>query len=84
MKPVSPVVKGIKEVLIAKDQPEYVPLPAIVGKNGMVISRWRMSIAERIKALFTGSIYVHVLTFNHPLQPQLLSVDAPTKKERDE
>ncbi len=66
-------------ITFARDQPEYQPLPAFyVGDNqGIVISCWSLSIKERIKVLFTGCIWLHVLTFNNPLQPQLMQTDYP-------
>lgn len=77
MRPVSPVVKGVEEVTFAKHQPEYLPLPAIVCTDGTVISRWRLSLRERLRVLFRGSIYLHQLTFGKKLQPQLLCVEKP-------
>lgn len=77
MEPQSPVIKGFDEVVFAKDQPQYRPLPAIVCKDGTVITRWRLSIRERIKVLFSGSMYFAQLTFGDNLQPQLPSVDKP-------
>jgi len=80
MKPISPVVKGFEEVVIAKDQPEYLPLPAIICDDGRVISRWRLSLKERIKVFFTGNLWLHQLAFHQPLQPQLPTVDIPKLK----
>ncbi len=68
-------------VIIAKDQPQYLPLPAYVDmKNpeGRVICCWRLSLKERIILLFKGIIWHHILAFHCPLQPQLLSLDKPT------
>jgi hypothetical protein len=77
MKPVSPVIKGFDEVVYAKNQPEYRPLPAIKCADGTVISRWRLTWRERLRVLFKGNLYLQQLTFNAPLQPQLPSVDEP-------
>lgn len=55
--------------VFAKDQPEYIPLPAHVRTDGVVTSCWGMSWKERIRALFTGRVYVSLLTFGQPLQP---------------
>jgi hypothetical protein len=78
MKPVSPVVEGMKEVVFAKDQPQYLPLPAVICEDGTVISRWRLTLKERIKIFFTGDLWLNQMTFHKPLQPQLPSVDKPT------
>jgi hypothetical protein len=66
-------------VVYAKDQPEYRNLPAhVVGdKEGTIICCWKLSEEEKQKVLETGEIWHSILTFNQPLQPQLLSVDKP-------
>lgn len=84
MKPISPVIKGYEEVVYAKDQPEYLSLPAIRQSDGCIVTRWQMSWYERIKTLLTGSIYLEVLTFNNPLQPLKMSVDAPEIENTDQ
>jgi hypothetical protein len=64
-------------VVYAKDQPEYLPLPVLKTVDGLVISCWSLSFAERVKVFFSGKIYFMTLTFNKPLQPQRPSVDMP-------
>jgi hypothetical protein len=67
----------------AKDQPEYLPLPAYREEDGCVTSCWKLGLLERLRLLMTGKIYVSVLTFNQPLQPQKLTLDSPRpRKER--
>jgi hypothetical protein len=83
MKPVSPVVnKNLVEVVYAKEQTQYLPLPALRGKDGVVITRWKLSMRERIKIAITGSLWLFQLTFNQIFQPQRPTVDKPvvTKK----
>ena len=65
-----------QNVIFAKDQPEYQPLPALRlnTPEGEVISCWRMSIKERIKVLFTGHIWLSLMSFNKPLTPSYMSV----------
>lgn len=65
------------EVVYAKDQPQYNPLPAIKTTDGEVITRWKLSLRERLIVLFSGSIWLNLLTFNSPLQPIKLSVIEP-------
>lgn len=77
MKPASPVIPGHEEVVYAKDQPEYNPLPSIKQPDGCVVTRWEMTWRERFKAFFVGSVYLEVLTFNQPLQPLKMSIDVP-------
>jgi hypothetical protein len=67
--------------IFAKDQPEYLPLPAHVTTDGVVTSCWRLTLGERIKVLFTGRIFWSTMTFNQPLQPQLPSLDFKPNEE---
>ena len=61
--------------IYAKNQPEYLPLPVYKTGDGTVKSCWKLSFHERLKVLLTGKIWLMVMTFNHPLQPSLLSVN---------
>lgn len=67
---------------IAKNQKEYLSLPAWKSKDGIVISCWQLSFIERIKLLFTGRLWFKILTLNKPLQPQRPLIDHPFKKEK--
>ena len=69
-----PVEFKHQNVVFAKDQPEYQPLPALKldSPEGEVISCWRMSFKERIKVLFTGKVWVSLMSFNKPLTPSFL------------
>lgn len=69
-----------QNVVFAKDQPEYQPLPAHKTEDGEVISCWALTWRERLKLLCTGKIWWSVLTFNMPLQPQFPSVYYPFQK----
>jgi len=64
-------------VTYAEDQPEYLPLPALKMDDGEIVTCWNPSILERLKILFTGKIWLNVLTFNKPLQPLLMSANKP-------
>jgi hypothetical protein len=68
-------------VTIAKDQSEYLPLPAHVAGDGVVTCCWEMSWRERLRALVTGKVWHQVMTFGAPLQPQLLAVSKPDLAE---
>lgn len=79
MKPVE--FPGVN-VVFAKDQPEYVPLPAMKvpdDPQGLIITKWELSPDELKRIQETGTIHLSVLTFNQPLQPVLLTVDLPTE-----
>jgi hypothetical protein len=79
MKPVSPVAMepelrcGVSEVIYAKDQPQYLPLPALAFNDGLVVTRWGLSLWERVKVALGGSVYLSQLTFGGPLQPVKLT-----------
>ncbi len=79
MQPVSPVVPGLnlQEIVFAKDQPEYFPLPAYRSEDGYVVTRWKLTLCERIRVLLRGDIWLSVLTYNRPLQPVKLETEAP-------
>ena len=61
--------------IFAKDQPQYLSLPCYKSEDGEVISCWKLTFKERLKVLFGKPIWLSMLTFNKPLQPQKLSVD---------
>lgn len=63
MKPFSPVLPshpGLPEIVYAKDQPEYLQLPAVqiayADGTKAAITRWRLSLRERIRVLLSGCI----------------------------
>ena len=76
MKPIS-----FKEqnCIIAKNQKEYLQLPAWKSESGIVISCWQLSFIERIKLVFTGKLWFKILTVNKALQPQRPIIDYPFK-----
>ena len=83
MIPVSPVLpkKSVPEVIYAKDQKEYLPLPAVniqyPDGSLSVLSRWKLSWKERFRIFFSGSLWLEQLTFGQPLQPQRPTVVEP-------
>jgi len=66
-------------VVIAKDQPEYLSLPAhqFNDPNGRIAFCWQLSWKERFQVLWRGVLWHQVLTFHKSLQPQLLTTDKP-------
>lgn len=66
-----------QNIVIAKDQPPYTPLPALRlnTANGEVISCWKMSFKERVMVLFTGRVWFSLMSFNKPLTPSFMSVN---------
>jgi hypothetical protein len=67
-------------IVFAKDQPQYLPLPAYLSNDheGRVTSCWALSVRERLRLLFTGRVWLTVWTFQARLQPQRLGVDRPS------
>ena len=61
----------------AKNQPEYLPLPAHKSSDGTVTTCWSFSFIERIKILIFGKLFLQILTFNKPLQPLKMSTNKP-------
>ena len=67
-------------VVFAKDQPEYLPLPAVCNPkdpSGETTFGWKLSWRDRWDILRHGEIWQSVLTFKQPIQPQLLAVKKP-------
>lgn len=64
-------------VVYAKDQPPYLPLPAHRNEDGRVTSCWQLSVWERFKILLTGRIFWTQMTFDQPLQPIRPSLEFP-------
>lgn len=72
----NPVEFPEHNMVIAKDQPEYQPLPAFVNETE-TISCWRLTFWERLKLLVTGQLWLRQMNFGRPLQPQLPTLDCP-------
>jgi hypothetical protein len=73
-----------QNLIFAENQKEYLPLPAHKTEDGEVISCWRLTFIERVKVLIFGNVWMRVLTFNDPLQPQTPSIDKPFEKQPQE
>ena len=66
MEPISPVMPGSEpiEIVYAKEQKEYVPLPAVYVNNAnsrTVISRWRLSDQERAEIAAGADVVLQLL-----------------------
>jgi hypothetical protein len=68
----------------AKDQPQYLQLPVYKDPcdEGYVTSCWRLSLWERLKMLFTGRMWITVMTFGDALQPIRPAVDDPLEYKK--
>lgn len=57
MNPVEPTLhEGAHLVVFAKDQPEYVPLPASVDVEGVVMTEWEPTAEELDRLLCGGRV----------------------------
>lgn len=84
MIPISPVFPShpkLEEIVFAKDQPQYRPLPAFVDSSGTVVSRWKLTWKERFQVLFGGCLWLQLMTFGGALQPSLITTEEPKLKE---
>ena len=71
-------------IVFAKNQPEYLQLPAYHDKvGGRIFHCWRLTWKEKLKILFTGKLWIKVLTFNNPPQPILPGLDSPFKNIKE-
>ena len=61
----------------AENQPEYLPLPAHKSKDGIVTSCWGLSLRQRLRLLFSGRMFLQIMTFNKPLQPLKITINKP-------
>lgn len=59
MTPVEPTIhEGAQLVVFAKDQKEYIPLPASVDPSGLVMTEWEPTAEELERLLCGGRIRV--------------------------
>jgi hypothetical protein len=70
-------------IVYAKDQPEYQPLPAYRDDTES-ISCWQLTWFERFKLLWTGRLWFRQMNFGTPLQPILPTVHYPFTKVIDD
>lgn len=75
------VVKEMKAIefpeanaIFAKNQPEYLGLPAHKAPDGIVTSCYELTWKERLQVLMGAKIWLSLMTFHKPLQPQRLYV----------
>ena len=70
----NPVNFPEQNCIYAKDQPEYLPLPTHKTDDGIVTACYKLTFLEKIKIFCGAKIWVSIMTFNKPLQPQRLYV----------
>lgn len=72
-----PVKFPESNMVYAKDQKQYIPLPVYQTPDGVLTSCWPFTWRERLRVLFGKPLWIQVLTFNQPLQPMKLLLDKP-------
>lgn len=74
MRPIEPTAAGGQSVTFAKDQPQYVPLPAKVFNQGLVLTEWKPDEAELARLMAGEAIRLWIWRFGNQLQPLKLEV----------
>ena len=71
-----------QNVVFAKNQDPYLPLPAYQDdiQGGRIFHCWKLSLRERIKILFTGRLWINILNFHQLPQPIKPLIDNPFRK----
>lgn len=62
-------------VIYAKDQPEYNPLPVYKDEKGTLVSCWELTDEEIEQIKTDKCIWLSVMTFNQPLQPMFMTAN---------
>lgn len=77
MEAVSPQT-GAKEIVVAKDQADYIPYPAALyqTENGrlVILSRWQLTDEEREMIANGEDFYIGLMTDGDPVQPMYLQI----------
>lgn len=71
-----PIAFPQQNTVFAKDQPEYLPLPAHVA-HPVTTTCWHLSWRERMTVLVRGRLWLQQMNFSQPLQPQRPDVECP-------
>lgn len=79
MKPVTPRGVGLPmdeftATIFAKNQPQYEQLPALVDREGVVVTEWDPNKDEIARLCAGGRIRLYVHTFGRALQPLRVEV----------
>jgi len=67
------------EIVLGKDQPEYLDLPAVYleCESRPMVTRWRLTPEEREMVVNGADIVLQQMTFKNPFQPVNLQVVMP-------
>ena len=67
-------IEGARKIVLAKDQPQYGDLPALLFPDGAVLSQWSPNFEERQAILDGADVWLWVWTHGRPHQPVSLQV----------
>lgn len=73
----SPVIEELQafEMCIAKDQPEYLPLPSLVDqRDGRVMSRWELTDEERKQIAEGADVFVTIYALEGKITPMKVEI----------
>jgi len=80
MKAVQPQVPGYDTHILAREQTEYVQLPAVfteVANVPCVVTRWTFTPEERAAIAAGADVWLEMLTFGERANPVRLGVECP-------
>ena len=60
----------------------YKNLHALVLENGYVVTCWKLSFWDKAKVLFTGKVWLSLITHAESIPPQLITVNKPFYYDR--
>ena len=66
--------EGTTKVILAKDQPQYQPLPALRYSDGVVLTEWRPTAEERGALMDGANVYLWTWTLGRPFPPTKVEV----------
>ncbi len=75
----TPIAFKEQNVVVARDQKEYQPLPAFQDDT-YTISCWKLTWRERLTVLFTGRVWMMLMTWSKPVTPSMLVTSKPFGK----
>lgn len=63
-----------RSVMIGKNQPQYMPLPAGIDDEGVVTTIWEPDAEELAELMDGGYVVLQIHTFNRPIQPVRVAI----------
>lgn len=80
MRAVQPQVPGFEEHILARDQTEYVQLPAVfteIENVPCIVTRWTLTDDERAAIVAGADVWLEMLTHGERANPVRLGVECP-------